>query len=72
MQVSDVRLSYVCISVWIHQYVHVDRSVILFDGICNFCNEGVNFFLSNDADKTRGHFRFAALQGDLGQALLKV
>ena len=44
------------------------HQIILFDGICNFCNFWVNFIL--DRDK-RDIFRFAALQSDAGQELLQ-
>lgn len=43
------------------------RPVILFDGVCNLCNTGVNFVLDWD---TQGVYRFAALQSDAGKALL--
>ena len=42
-------------------------SVILFDGVCNFCNYWVNFIL--DRDK-KNIFRFAALQSEKGYELL--
>jgi predicted DCC family thiol-disulfide oxidoreductase YuxK len=42
--------------------------VVLFDGVCNFCNRSVNFILDHDA---RRRFRFAALQSDAGQAVLR-
>ena len=42
--------------------------VVLFDGVCNFCNRSVNFILDHDARK---RFRFAALQSDAGQAVLR-
>ncbi|RKY92302.1 MAG: hypothetical protein DRQ01_06495 [Ignavibacteriae bacterium] len=45
-----------------------DHQVILFDGVCNFCNYWVNFILTRDKDD---FFRFAALQSDAGQELLK-
>lgn len=35
------------------------RSVILFDGVCNFCNAWVGFVLDNDPE---GMFCFASLQ----------
>jgi len=44
------------------------RPVILFDGVCNLCNTGVNFVLDWDSD---GRFRFAALQSPEGRALLE-
>eukprot|EP00190_Bangiopsis_sp_CCMP1999_P002099 CAMPEP_0198733280 /NCGR_PEP_ID=MMETSP1475-20131203/44336_1 /TAXON_ID= ORGANISM="Unidentified sp., Strain CCMP1999" /NCGR_SAMPLE_ID=MMETSP1475 /ASSEMBLY_ACC=CAM_ASM_001111 /LENGTH=161 /DNA_ID=CAMNT_0044496557 /DNA_START=85 /DNA_END=570 /DNA_ORIENTATION=+ len=48
-------------------YSEGDR-VILFDGVCNMCNAGVNMVLSVDRDD---QFKYAALQGDVGQALAK-
>ncbi len=45
-----------------------DHQVILFDGVCNFCNYWVNFILARDKNDL---FRFAALQSDAGQELLK-
>lgn len=42
--------------------------IILFDGICNFCNYWVNFILDRDKDN---HFKFAALQSQKGKELLK-
>jgi predicted DCC family thiol-disulfide oxidoreductase YuxK len=43
------------------------RPIILFDGVCNMCNGGVNFALDFDPE---GRFRFAALQSAVGRALL--
>jgi predicted DCC family thiol-disulfide oxidoreductase YuxK len=37
--------------------------IVLFDGVCNFCNGSVNFIIRNDPDKK---FKFAALQSDFG------
>ncbi|QHE61812.1 DUF393 domain-containing protein [Rossellomorea vietnamensis] len=42
--------------------------IILFDGICNFCNKSVRFIIKRDA---KGEFRFASLQSETGQKLLK-
>eukprot|EP00250_Pteridium_aquilinum_P012187 c20556_g1_i1 orf=313-831(-) len=44
------------------------RPIILFDGVCNLCNGGVNMVLDNDPNET---LRFAALQSDAGRALLQ-
>jgi predicted DCC family thiol-disulfide oxidoreductase YuxK len=41
--------------------------VLLYDGLCGFCNGAVRFILRHDR---RAIFRFAPLQGDFGQALL--
>ncbi|KAJ1456429.1 hypothetical protein M885DRAFT_482556 [Pelagophyceae sp. CCMP2097] len=45
------------------------RPVILYDGVCNFCNFWVNFVLDNDP--APGRVRFAALQSPLGRSLLE-
>ncbi len=41
-------------------------SVVLFDGVCNFCNGGVNFIIRHDGGKK---FKFAPLQSEIGQEL---
>jgi len=43
-------------------------SIILFDGVCNLCNSSVNFIIDHDK---KNDFRFASLQSDAGQNLLK-
>ncbi|MCM3116401.1 thiol-disulfide oxidoreductase DCC family protein [Neobacillus sp. MER 74] len=45
----------------------MDR-IILFDGICNLCNNSVQFIIKRD---TIGFFKFTSLQSETGQALLK-
>ena len=42
--------------------------LILFDGVCNFCNATVNFAIDRDPGE---RFRFAALQSELGQRLVR-
>lgn len=44
------------------------KKIILFDGVCNFCNWSVQFVMERDAQK---QFYFASLQSDTGQALLE-
>jgi predicted DCC family thiol-disulfide oxidoreductase YuxK len=44
------------------------RSVILFDGVCNFCNASINFLMDRDPD---GRFVFGALQSEEGRAMLR-
>jgi predicted DCC family thiol-disulfide oxidoreductase YuxK len=44
------------------------QPVILFDGICNFCNSAVHFVIKRNASK---NIRFAAMQSDAGQQLLQ-
>ncbi|WP_028668831.1 thiol-disulfide oxidoreductase DCC family protein [Runella zeae] len=46
----------------------MQKDVILFDGVCNFCNASINFVI--DHDKSR-RFCFASLQSDYGQAILR-
>jgi predicted DCC family thiol-disulfide oxidoreductase YuxK len=38
-------------------------AVVLFDGVCNFCNGAVNFIIARDRG---GYFKFAPLQSDVG------
>ena len=45
-----------------------DKPVILFDGVCNYCNAMVNFFIRKDKKKV---FRFATLQSAFGQKILQ-
>ena len=45
-----------------------NKSIILFDGVCNLCNKSVQFVLKHDRLKT---FMFASLQSAAGQALLQ-
>jgi predicted DCC family thiol-disulfide oxidoreductase YuxK len=42
--------------------------VVLFDGVCNLCNASVLFVIDRDPDS---RFRFAALQSDEAQVLLR-
>ena len=44
-----------------------DQPVILFDGVCNFCNYWVNFAIKRDKKKK---LRFAPLQGEAAKKLL--
>lgn len=43
-------------------------AVILFDGVCNFCNGAVNFIIERDR---RDYFKFAPLQSDAGRELVE-
>lgn len=44
------------------------QPIVLFDGVCNLCNRGVQFIIKRDKRK---QFLFASLQGMTGQELLK-
>ncbi|NNJ53850.1 MAG: thiol-disulfide oxidoreductase DCC family protein [Ignavibacteriaceae bacterium] len=43
------------------------EKIILFDGVCNFCNFWVNFIIDRDSKNV---FIFAALQSEKGQEIL--
>lgn len=43
-------------------------AIVLFDGVCNFCNGSVNFIIERDAES---YFKFAPLQSELAQRLLE-
>lgn len=44
-----------------------DRPVVIFDGVCNFCDSAVNFAIDRDP---KGALAFAASQSDAGRALM--
>ncbi|MBX7241066.1 MAG: thiol-disulfide oxidoreductase DCC family protein [Bacteroidia bacterium] len=44
------------------------KSVIIFDGVCNFCNSSVNFIMKRDPE---AKFLFTANQNEAGQKILK-
>ncbi len=41
-------------------------SIVLFDGVCNFCNGAVNFIIRHDH---KARFKFAPLQSEIGERL---
>lgn len=43
-----------------------EKPIILFDGVCNFCNGTVQFIIKHDPI---GYFRFAALQSQIGEKI---
>jgi predicted DCC family thiol-disulfide oxidoreductase YuxK len=43
------------------------NGIILFDGVCNFCNGSVNFIIERDQ---KSYFKFAPLQSETGQEML--
>jgi predicted DCC family thiol-disulfide oxidoreductase YuxK len=45
-----------------------EKQIILFDGVCNFCNFWVNFVIRRDANDI---FRFAAIQSHVGKELFE-
>ena len=45
----------------------MENPVILFDGVCNFCNSSINFIIEHDK---KGYFKFAPLQSEIGKDLV--
>lgn len=45
-----------------------ETNILLFDGVCNLCNSIVQFTIKRDPKEK---FKFASLQSESGQALLK-
>ena len=41
-------------------------AIVLFDGVCNFCDSSVNFIIDHDPN---GYFKFAPLQSEEGRRL---
>ena len=48
-------------------FTKMEHPIVLFDGICNFCNAVVNFLIRQDKKKA---LRFAAMQSNAGKQLL--
>lgn len=48
-------------------FIPSGKKLILFDGVCNFCNFWVNFIISRDK---KDIFRFASLQSEFGKTIL--
>ena len=44
------------------------KDILLFDGVCNLCNNSINFVIDHDPEEK---FKFAALQSEFGQKKLK-
>jgi predicted DCC family thiol-disulfide oxidoreductase YuxK len=51
----------------VHEWTKYDR-LILFDGVCNWCNAWVNFAIAHDP---HGQFKFGTLQSEQGQRILR-
>lgn len=43
-------------------------AIVLFDGVCNFCNHSIQFIIKRDK---KSYFKFGALQSEEGKALLQ-
>jgi len=44
------------------------QAIILFDGVCNFCNSSVNFVIKRDR---KAYFSFAPLQSKMAEKLFE-
>ena len=45
----------------------MENPIILFDGVCNFCNSSINFIIEHDK---KGYFKFAPLQSEIGKIFI--
>ena len=45
-----------------------NRHIVIFDGVCNFCNGAVNFIVERDPE---GKFAFTPMQSELAQELVE-
>lgn len=50
----------------VHEWTKYER-LILFDGVCNWCNVWVSFTIAHDPD---GQFKFGTLQSEQAQCIL--
>ncbi|XEC93350.1 thiol-disulfide oxidoreductase DCC family protein [Paenibacillus tarimensis] len=44
-----------------------EKAVVLFDGVCNFCNSSVQFIIKRDSKR---RFQFASLQSEAARRML--
>jgi len=47
--------------------ISTNQSIVLYDGICNFCNSSVNFIIRHER---QSELKFASLQSAFGQNVL--
>lgn len=45
-----------------------NRNIVIFDGVCNFCNGAVNFIIKRDPNRI---FAFTPMQSDLAKELVE-
>jgi predicted DCC family thiol-disulfide oxidoreductase YuxK len=46
--------------------MNAEPSIVLYDGVCGFCNSSVQFIIKRDPSK---RFKFAPLQSEIGKSL---
>ena len=51
----------------IFEAMKIPQYLVLFDGVCNLCNDSVKFLIKRDKKKK---FRYASLQSNIGQKVL--
>jgi len=44
-----------------------NKKIVLFDGVCNLCNQTVNYIIAHDK---KDIFRFVSLDSELGRSIL--
>jgi len=44
-----------------------NKSIILFDGVCNLCNASINFLIKHDK---KAQFLFASFQSDAAKEIM--
>ncbi len=47
--------------------IEAGKKIILFDGVCNLCNNAINFVIKRDKNDV---FRYASLQSEIGKELI--
>lgn len=52
----------------IMQNLPENKKIVLFDGVCNLCDNAVQFIIKHDKKDV---FRFASLQSQIGQEIIK-
>ncbi len=48
--------------------MYENRKIVIFDGVCNLCNVGVNYIIKRDPNEV---FLFAPMQSDISQKLIE-
>ncbi len=66
MQIEKIFAGHLPFTIY-HLPLEIMSAIILFDGVCNFCNGSVNFIIERDQE---AYFKFAPLQSEIGQKLL--
>lgn len=44
------------------------NNIILFDGVCNFCDRSVQFIIKRDK---KARYKFASIQSEIGQEIIR-